>query len=65
MTNQIDALEMLQIQLEKDVNQMDTFEIAQLQLEKAASKMNLDPNILAQFKEPGKGVDGFYPGKDG
>jgi len=33
-------------------NQMDALEVAQLQLEKAASKMNLDPNILTQLKEP-------------
>lgn len=33
-------------------NQTDVFEVAQIQLEKAASKMNLDPNILVQLKEP-------------
>jgi glutamate dehydrogenase len=33
-------------------NQMDNFAVAQLQLEKAASKMNLDPNIFIQLKEP-------------
>jgi len=52
MTNQIDTLEMLKIKLEKDVNKIDAFEIAQMQIEKAAKKMNLDPNILAQLKEP-------------
>ena len=33
-------------------NHMDALEVAQLQLEKATSKMNLDPNILTQLKEP-------------
>ena len=33
-------------------NQMDNFAVTQLQLEKAASKMNLDPNILTQLKQP-------------
>jgi glutamate dehydrogenase len=54
MTSQIDTLEMLQIQLEKDTNQASAFEVAQIQLEKAVKKMNLDPNILAQLKEPEK-----------
>ena len=31
---------------------MDAFEVAQIQLEKATTKMNLNPNILAQLKEP-------------
>ena len=52
MTNQIDTFEMLQMQLEKDANKIDAFEVAQIQLEKATNKMNLDPNILAQLKEP-------------
>jgi len=52
MTNQIDTFEILQMQLEKDANKMDAFKIAQIQLKKAANKMNLDPNILAQLKEP-------------
>jgi glutamate dehydrogenase len=52
MTNQIDTLEMLQIKLGKDVNKIDAFKVAQIQLEKATNKMNLDPNILAQLKEP-------------
>ena len=52
MTNQIDTLEMLQMQLEKDANKIDVFKIAQIQLKKATDKMNLDPNILAQLKEP-------------
>ena len=52
MTNQIDTLEMLQMQLEKDANKIDIFKIAQIQLKKATNKMNLDPNILAQLKEP-------------
>ena len=52
MTDQIDTLEMLQIKLQKDVNKIDAFEVAQIQLEKATNKMNLDPNILAQLKEP-------------
>ncbi|NCO24667.1 MAG: glutamate dehydrogenase [Candidatus Infernicultor aquiphilus] len=42
------------IQLEKDTNQASAFEVAQIQLEKAVKKMNLDPNILAQLKEPEK-----------
>lgn len=54
MTSQIDTLEMLQIQLEKDTNQASAFEVAQMQLEKAVKKMNLEPNILAQLKEPEK-----------
>jgi glutamate dehydrogenase/leucine dehydrogenase len=54
MTSQIDTLEMLQIQLKKDTNQASVFEVAQIQLEKAVKKMNLDPNILAQLKEPEK-----------
>ncbi len=33
-------------------NQIDALEVAQIQLEKAANKMNLDPNIFAQLKEP-------------
>lgn len=45
---------------EKNINSMikekesslGVFEVAQVQIEKAASKMNLDPNILAQLKEP-------------
>jgi glutamate dehydrogenase len=45
---------MLQIQLEKDTNKASDFEVAQIQLEKAVKKMNLDPNILAQLKEPEK-----------
>lgn len=52
MTNQKDTSEILQMQLEKGANKMDAFEVAQIQLEKAANKMNLDPNILAQLKEP-------------
>jgi len=52
MTNQIDTFKKLQTQLEKDTNEMDVFEVVQMQLEKAATKMNLDPNILAQLKEP-------------
>lgn len=52
MTNQINTLESLQRELEKDSNKINAFEIAQTQLEKAAYKMNLDPNILAQLKEP-------------
>ena len=54
MTSQIDTLEMLQIQLEEDTNKASAFEVAQIQLEKAVKKMNLDPNILAQLKEPEK-----------
>jgi len=52
MTNQINAFEILQMQLEKDSNKIDAFEAAQIQLEKAVSKMNLDPNILVQLKKP-------------
>ena len=52
MTNQIDTFEMLQIKLEKDINKIGNFGVAQMQLEKAASKMNLDPNILTQLKQP-------------
>ena len=52
MTNQIDTLETLQMQLGKNANKIDAFEVAQIQLEKATNKMNLDPNILAQLKEP-------------
>ena len=52
MINQKDTSEILQTQLEKGANKMDAFEVAQIQLEKAANKMNLDPNILAQLKEP-------------
>jgi len=54
MTSQIDTLKMMPIQLEKDTNQASAFEVAQIQLEKAVKKMNLDPNILAQLKEPEK-----------
>lgn len=54
MTSQIDTLEMMKIQLEKDTNKASAFEVAQIQLEKAVKKMNLDPNILAQLKEPEK-----------
>jgi len=52
MTNQINTFEIAQIQLEKDANKIDVFEVAQIQLKKATNKMNLDPNILAQLKEP-------------
>jgi glutamate dehydrogenase len=52
MTNQIDTFETLQMQLGKNANKIDAFEVAQIQLEKATNKMNLDPNILAQLKEP-------------
>lgn len=52
MKNKIDTLEMLKIKLEKGVNKIGVFEVAQIQLEKATNKMNLDPNILAQLKEP-------------
>lgn len=52
MINQKDTSEILQTQLEKGANKMDAFEVAQIQLEKAANKMDLDPNILAQLKEP-------------
>jgi len=45
---------------EKNINSMikekesflGVFEVAQVQIEKAVSKMNLDPNILTQLKEP-------------
>jgi len=33
-------------------NQVSAFEIAQIQIEKAAKKMDLDPEILVQIKEP-------------
>ncbi|HDK26983.1 MAG TPA: Glu/Leu/Phe/Val dehydrogenase [Candidatus Atribacteria bacterium] len=33
-------------------NQMEALEVAQIQLKKATNKMDLDPNILAQLKEP-------------
>lgn len=33
-------------------NQVNAFEIEQMQIEKAAKKINLDPNILVQIKEP-------------
>ena len=38
MTKQIDNLEMLQIQLEKDNDKVSAFEVAQIQLEKAVKK---------------------------
>ncbi len=38
--------------IEAKESSLGAFEVAQLQLEKAATKMNLDPNILAQLKEP-------------
>ena len=52
MTNQVDTFKMLKMQVEKDNNKIHAFEVAQIQLEKATNKMNLDPNILAQLKEP-------------
>ena len=53
MANQMDTFEKLQMKFEeKDTNMKDVFKITQIQLEKAANKMNLDPNILAQLKEP-------------
>ncbi len=52
MKNQVDTFEMLQMRAEKDTNKIDAFEVAQIQLKKATNKMNLDPNILAQLKEP-------------
>jgi len=54
MTSQIDTLEMMKIQLGKETNKASAFEVAQMQLEKAVKKMNLEPNILAQLKEPEK-----------
>lgn len=38
--------------IEEKESSLNVFEVAQVQLEKAAAKMNLDPNILAQLKEP-------------
>jgi len=53
MANQMDTFKKLQMKFEeKDTNKKDVFKITQIQLEKAANKMNLDPNILAQLKEP-------------
>ncbi|MDD5015150.1 MAG: Glu/Leu/Phe/Val dehydrogenase [Atribacterota bacterium] len=52
---------MLQIPLEKDVNKINVFEVAQIQLKKAANKMNLDLDILAQFKEPEKALTVSIP----
>ncbi|MHC2994973.1 MAG: Glu/Leu/Phe/Val dehydrogenase [Candidatus Atribacteria bacterium] len=38
--------------IEEKESSLNVFEVAQVQLEKAAAKMNLNPNILAQLKEP-------------
>jgi len=43
--------------------QIDAFEVAQIQLKKAASKMNLDPNILTQLKEPERVLMVSFPVK--
>jgi len=38
--------------IKEEESSLGAFEVAQVQIEKAASRMNLDPNILAQLKEP-------------